>query len=119
MKDAAAPGPALEASALAILPLAITPAHVADVDAELHATLPRDHPAWQRDILSVSARARAVVSAMRPIVVRALTFWDHVVRSITVGPRRLEVDPSGCYRLRQRVSDTIRSRETTYGQPIT
>jgi hypothetical protein len=100
MKDAAAPGPALEANALAIVPLAVAPAHVPDVDAELHATLPRDHPAWQRDILSVSARARAVVAALRPVVVRALTFWDHVVRSVNLGSRRIEVDPSGCYRLR-------------------
>ena len=99
MKDASAPGPALEAAPLAIVPLALTPA-VTDVDTDLHATLPRDHPAWQRDILSVSARARAVVAALRPVVVRVLTFWDHVVRSISVGGRRVEVDPSGCYRLR-------------------
>jgi hypothetical protein len=99
VKDAAAPGPALDANALAILPLAVAPAH-ADVDPELHATLPRDHPAWQRDVLSVSARARTVIAALRPVVVRALAFWDHVVRSVSIGPRRLEVDPSGCYRLR-------------------
>jgi len=100
MKDAAAPGPALEPNALAIVPLTVAPAHVRDIDAELHGTLPRDHPAWQRDILSVSARARAVVASLRPVVVRVLTFWDHVVRSINMGSRRLEVDPSGCYRLR-------------------
>ena len=100
MKDASAPGPALDATALAIVAPAVTAAHIADVDSELHATLPRDHPAWQRDILSVSARARAVVAALRPVVVRALTFWDHVVRSINVGTRLVEVDPSGCYRLR-------------------
>ena len=100
MKDAAAPGPVLDANALALAPLAVTPAHVGDVDPELHATLPRDHPRWQRDILSVSARARAVIAALRPVAVRALTFWDHVVRSVSVGTRRVEVDPSGCYRLR-------------------
>ena len=100
MKDAAAPGPALDANALAIVPLAVAPANVRDIDTELHGTLPRDHPAWQRDVLSVSARARAVVAALRPVVVRALTFWDHVIRAITVGTRRIEVDPSGCYRLR-------------------
>ena len=100
MKDASAPGPALDPAALAIVPLSVTTAHVPDVDADLHATLPRDHPAWQRDILSVSARARAAVAALRPVVVRVLTFWDHVVRSITVSGRRVEVDPSGCYRLR-------------------
>ena len=100
MKEAGAPGPALDANAIATVPLAVVAAHVPDIDADLHATLPRDHPAWQRDILSVSARAGAVVAALRPVVVRALTFWDHVVRGISVGPRRLEVDPSGCYRLR-------------------
>jgi hypothetical protein len=100
MKDAAAPAPALDANALATRPLEITPAQIVDTDAELHATLPRDHPAWQRDILSVSARARAVVAALRPMAIRALTFWDHVVRSVSVGSRRIEVDPSGCYRLR-------------------
>ena len=101
MKDAAAPGPALDGTSLAIVPLAVSPAHVADIDTELHATLPRDHPAWQHDILSVSTRARAVVAALRPVVVRALTFWDHVVRSVSVGTRRVDVDPSGCYRIRQ------------------
>lgn len=102
MKDAAAPGPALDANAhaLAALPLAVAAAHVTDVDPDLHAALPRDHPAWQRDVLSVSARARAVIAALRPVVVRALTFWDHVVRAVSVGARRIEVDPSGCYRLR-------------------
>ncbi len=100
MKDAAAPGPVLDANALAVVPLAVAPAQVTDVDPELHATLPRDHPAWQRDLLSVSARARTVIAALRPVVVRALTFWDHVIRTVNVGSRRLEVDPSGCYRLR-------------------
>jgi hypothetical protein len=100
VKDASAPGPALDSNALALAPLAVPPAHVADVDPELHGTLPRDHPRWQRDILSVSARARAVVAALRPAAVRVLTFWDHVVRSVHVGSRRLEIDPSGCYRLR-------------------
>jgi hypothetical protein len=100
MKDAAAPGPALETNALAIVPVAVGAAHLADVDAELHGTLPRDHPAWQRDIISVSARARAAVAALRPVVVRALTFWDHVLRSVSIGSRRMEIDPSGCYRLR-------------------
>jgi hypothetical protein len=100
MKDAAAPGPALDAGAIAIAPLAVAAAHVSDVDPELHATLPRDHPAWQRDILSVSARARAVVAALRPAVVRVLSFWDHVVHRVSIGARRVEVDPSGCYQLR-------------------
>jgi hypothetical protein len=100
MKDAAAPGPATDPATVSIAPLAIGAPYVPDVDPDLHAALPRDHPAWQRDILSVSARARAVVAALRPVVVRALTFWDHAVRSVILGSRRVEVDPSGCYRVR-------------------
>jgi hypothetical protein len=100
MKDAAAPALSTDPVTLTIAALAIGAPYVPDVDPDLHATLPRDHPAWQRDILSVSARARAVVAALRPVVVRALTFWDHAVRSIAVGSRRVEVDPSGCYRIR-------------------
>jgi hypothetical protein len=33
-------------------------------------------------------------------MVHVMTFWDHVVRSITIGAHRVEVDPSGSYRLR-------------------
>ncbi|MEA2785021.1 MAG: hypothetical protein QOF71_1125, partial [Candidatus Eremiobacteraeota bacterium] len=101
MKEASAPGPALDPAALAIAPLAVTAAHIPDADPELHATLPRDHPAWQRDILSVSARARAIIAGLRPAVVRVLAFWDHVVRAVVIGRRRLEIDQSGCYRLRR------------------
>jgi hypothetical protein len=63
-------------------------------------SLPGGHPMWQRDVLAVSARVRAIVAALRPLAVRVLTFWDHAVRSINIGPRRIEVDPSGSYRLR-------------------
>ena len=78
---------------------AIAPHLVAPRDAEMPATLPRDHPAWQRDVLAVSSRVRAILAQLRPIAVRVLTFWDHAVRSTSVRGRRLEVDPSGCYRL--------------------
>ena len=63
-------------------------------------SLPRDHPAWQRDVIAVSARARELLARLRPVTVRVLTFWDHVLRGILVGGRRVEVDPSGSYRLR-------------------
>jgi hypothetical protein len=102
VKDAtSAPSPALDAPVLIGVAPAL-PAAVAEADgADLPATLPRDHPAWQRDVLSVSARARGVLAHLRPVVVRVLTFWDHVVRSAGIGGnRRVEVDPSGCYRLR-------------------
>lgn len=73
----------------------------ADVDAaDIGSTLPGDHPAWQRDVLSISARARAIIGAIRPLVVNVLTFWDHRLADITLGARTFGVDASGCYRLR-------------------
>jgi hypothetical protein len=99
MKDAAAPGPPLDPPAPSdAAPAYLTTAVV--VSETPGATLPRDHPAWQRDVLAVSARVRALIAHMRPVVVRVLTFWDHAVRSVSIGGRRLEIDPSGCYRLR-------------------
>ena len=101
MKDAAqAPVPAPDTPAVAMLVPAVAANPAGDVDGEWSSSLPRDHPAWQRDLLSVSARARAVLAQLRPVVVRVLTFWDHVVRAALVGGRRVEVDPSGCYRVR-------------------
>ena len=99
MKDAAAPGPPLESPALTAPPSALAAAPLAHADVE-PAALPRDHPAWQRDTLAISARVRAIVAGLRPVVVRVLSFWDHAVRSAVIGGRRLEVDPSGCYRIR-------------------
>lgn len=69
-----------------------------DPDADLGHHLPADHPAWMRDALSLSARARALLAKVPPVVIRVLTFWDHTVRAIVVDGRRLAVDPSGCYR---------------------
>jgi hypothetical protein len=62
--------------------------------------LPRDHPVWQRDVVSISVRARHLLARLRPVGVRVLTFWDHVRRGVTVAGRTLEIDPSGSYRLR-------------------
>jgi hypothetical protein len=67
---------------------------------ELSPSLPRDHPAWQRDVLSISSRARELVARLRPVVVQVLTFWDHVRRGVVVAGHTLEIDPSGSYRLR-------------------
>ncbi|HEX3466149.1 MAG TPA: hypothetical protein VHS78_19020 [Candidatus Elarobacter sp.] len=82
----------------------VTPANITgepvDHGRELSASLPRDHPAWQRDVLSISARARELLARLHPIAVRVLTFWDHVRRAATVAGRTLEIDPSGSYRLR-------------------
>jgi hypothetical protein len=88
--------------ALALAPPGVVPAQLVDDGAtDAQTALPADHPAWQRDIVAVSARARAVLATLKPVVVRIVTFWDHVVRSVhTGGGRILDVDPSGCYRLR-------------------
>lgn len=59
-----------------------------------------NQPAWQRDALAASARVRALLAALKPVVVQVLTFWDHVARSVRIGGRIVEVDPSGSYRLR-------------------
>jgi hypothetical protein len=100
MKDATARGPSLEPAALSIASVAPAIATAPDAAVDQPASLPRDHPAWQRDVLAVSGRVRAIVARMRPAAVRVLTFWDHVIRGVSIGGRRVEVDPSGCYRLR-------------------
>lgn len=61
--------------------------------------LPREHPAWVRDTLSVSQRARALFAQLRPIAIRVLTFWDHAVRSMRIGISKISVDASGSYRV--------------------
>jgi hypothetical protein len=90
--------PALDSVPLA---LPVAPLHI-DLDDELPVagTFPADHPSWQRDVISMSSRARAVAAALVPLVVRALTFWDHRVRELVFGTRTLGIDPAGCYRLR-------------------
>ena len=68
-------------------------------EAELEtALLPYDHPRWVKDALAVSQRARELLAKLRPVAVKVLCFWDHRIRSIVIGDRRVQVDPSGCYR---------------------
>jgi hypothetical protein len=61
--------------------------------------LPNDHPAWMKDTLSISQRARAMLVKVRPVVVKVVACWQHHVRSILVSGRRISVDASGSYRL--------------------
>ncbi len=61
--------------------------------------LPADHPAWARDALSISQRARALLARIKPVVVRVIAFWEHRVKSIAIGGRTLSVDASGSYRV--------------------
>jgi hypothetical protein len=97
----ASPGVAAVDPALAY-PLVVVPTLLPPVDAEAGGMpeLPADHPQWQRDVVSMSARARALVAHVVPAVVRTLSYWDHRIREIAFGARTLSVDPAGCYRLR-------------------
>lgn len=61
--------------------------------------LPNDHPQWVRDAVAISRAARDLVARLKPIVIRVLTIWDHGVRCIAVGGRRVGVDASGSYRM--------------------
>ncbi|MFY9781754.1 MAG: hypothetical protein WAJ85_14735 [Candidatus Baltobacteraceae bacterium] len=70
-----------------------------DPDDMLGNALPSDHPAWMKDTLSLSQRARLLFTRLKPAVVTVLRFWDHHVRSIVVGGRRLSIDASGSYRV--------------------
>jgi hypothetical protein len=61
--------------------------------------LPREHPKWVKDAAAVSQRARQLISRLKPVVLRVLTFWDHHVRGMTIGGREVTVDVSGSYRM--------------------
>jgi hypothetical protein len=94
------------ASAALAVPL---PAHLAspslvapvtlDPDDDVANRLPRDHPRWKNDALTVSQRARAMFQKLKPVAIRVVQFWEHRVRSISIGNRTLSVDASGSYRL--------------------
>jgi hypothetical protein len=84
-----------------VYPLALVPA-LPPIDAEASGLpdLPSDHPQWQRDVVSISSRARALIANVVPVVVRTLAYWDHRIREVAFGARTLSVDPAGCYRFR-------------------
>ena len=81
-----------------LYPVPVEYALVPDIEVETP-LLPRDHPAWMRDSVAISTRAREWVARLKPIAIRVMTFWDHAVRSINVMGRTLSVDASGSYRL--------------------
>ena len=83
-----------------VYPLALVPLPPIDAEAAGLPDLPSDHPPWQRDVVSISSRARALIANVVPVVVRALNYWDHRLREVAFGARSLSVDPAGCYRLR-------------------
>jgi hypothetical protein len=61
--------------------------------------LPRDHPRWVKDALTVSSRAREIIAHLRPVALRILGFWDHRVRFTVVAGVRVAIDASGSYRI--------------------
>jgi hypothetical protein len=95
--DADSQGPSSGALASGAIPAA--PPIAFDPDDMLGHALPSDHPAWMKDTLSLSQRARLLFTRLKPVVITVQRFWDHHVRSIVVGGRRLSVDASGSYRL--------------------
>jgi hypothetical protein len=68
-------------------------------ESDAGAQLPRDHPKWVHDTLTVSQRAREIIVRLRPIALAVLTFWDHRSRAAVVGGARLCIDASGSYRI--------------------
>jgi hypothetical protein len=70
-----------------------------DPEADIGNNLPSDHPAWAKDVVSLSQRFRAEIAQIKPMLVRVFTFWDQQIRSITIGGRRMMVDASGCYKM--------------------
>lgn len=75
-----------------------TVAPVGESEAET-SLLPRDHPKWARDAVTLSQRAREIVARLRPVILKILTFWDHRVRSAWIGGSHVCIDPSGSYRI--------------------
>ncbi|HET9029246.1 MAG TPA: hypothetical protein VFN49_03645, partial [Candidatus Aquilonibacter sp.] len=74
----------------------VAPVLELDFDSSL---LPRDHPQWVKDAITVSTRARDVLTRLKPVFVTILTFWDHRIRSTLIGTSRVTIDPAGSYRL--------------------
>jgi hypothetical protein len=69
-------------------------------DAELETALSlHDQPRWVKDAVALSQRAREIITKLRPAAVHVFSFWDHRLRSIAVGDRRVQIDAAGCYRV--------------------
>lgn len=61
--------------------------------------LPTDHPAWLKDAVSLSQRARQLIAKLKPVVMHVVSVWEHRVRTIVVAGRKVSVDASGSYRM--------------------
>lgn len=60
--------------------------------------LPADYPEWRKDQLSLSGRARTLLSKLKPFMIRVRTFWDHGTSSLALDELTLDIDASGSYR---------------------
>ena len=89
--------PALSARLEAGRSEAVVPAVAqADLETALRRTTIR---AGLRTRLPCRSGRGSLSHKLRPVIVRVLSFWDHRIRSIMVGNRCVQVDPSGCYRV--------------------
>ena len=89
-----------QSAALASSTIAAAPLGSAVVDDEEYvrpATL-REQPAWVRDAVLLSTRARALLERVRVVLVAVLNYWDHEGRHISIGGTQLHIDASGSYR---------------------
>ena len=65
--------------------------------------LPRDHPAWSRDAVSLSQRARAHLATLRSFACDAASWWSGRTRAVALAlpsagfARTLRVDANGFY----------------------
>ena len=79
-------------------PVDVTRPSILDDERGARVVLPPDHPAWLRDALSLSGRAKALLAKLTPYVIRAMTFWDHRATTLELDDVTLEIDASGSYR---------------------
>ena len=59
----------------------------------------RDGPPWKRDSVVLSDRFRAMLRAVKPAILRTISYWDQKVRSLRIGGRTVTIGESGCYRV--------------------
>lgn len=72
----------------------------ARVNAQPGVDISSDFPAWALDAVVPSERFRLVLTALRPILLRVLRYWDQRVRRLTLRDgRAIIVADSGCYRV--------------------
>lgn len=62
-------------------------------------TLPPGHPAWPRDLLSLTRRAREALAALPRVIVQVLSRWDHPLREALIDGSLVVIDAAGTYRV--------------------